>query len=75
MKMHSARFCNLPITDYSLTNLVKVAPNLEQLEIASCKTITDYGLKQLVNNLKKLKFLDLSGLKAADYKFLEEVKD
>jgi len=73
--LHTARLCNLPISDYSLTNLIKVAPNLEQLEIASCKPITDYGLTQVINNLKNLKFLDLSGLKAADYKFLEEVKD
>lgn len=56
-------------------NLTKVAPNLEQVEIASCKSISDFGLKQLVSNLPNLKFLDLSGLKAADYKFLDELKD
>ena len=73
--LHTLRLCNLAIGDYSLMNVVKVAPNLEQLEIASCKALTDFGLKQLITNLHKLKFLDLSGLKAADYKFLEEVKE
>ena len=43
--LNTVRMINLNIGDYSLMNLAKVSPNLEQVEIASCQKITDFGLK------------------------------
>ena len=43
--LHTLKISNLNIGDYALLNLAKVAPNLESLEIAACKSFTDTGLE------------------------------
>ena len=67
---------NLPkITDFSIVSLVKLAPNIEHLELTRCETLTDYSLKQVFNELKSLKFVDLSLIPSVNPTMLEEAKE
>jgi hypothetical protein len=53
---------------------LKVAPNIEHLELTGCAGLTDYSLKTLQAELTSLKFLDLSGVTAVSIAFYEELK-
>ena len=48
IKLHTVKIAQLSITDFSITNLVKVAPNIEHLELTGCSTLTDYSLKTVL---------------------------
>jgi len=53
---------------------MKVAPNIEHLELTGCASLTDYTLKGIQKELPNLKFLDLSGVSAVSLAFYEELK-
>jgi len=53
---------------------MKVAPNIEHLELTGCGSLTDYTLKGIQKELPNLKFLDLSGVSAVSLAFYEELK-
>jgi len=61
------------MTDSGFFNMVKIAPNVEHLELTKLE-VTDVALKNLINALPKLTFIDLSGVATANYAFLEELK-
>ena len=61
--------------DFGLMNLCKVAPNVEHLELTRLETLGENCIKQTIKDLTKLKFIDLTGIKEANYKLLDELKD
>jgi hypothetical protein len=63
-KMTEATICNY---------LVKMAPNIEHLELNRL-TINDHGLKTVVKEFTKLRFVDFNGIKDVNYQLLDEFK-
>ena len=57
-----------------MTNLMKVAPHIEHLELTGCAGLTEYTLKCIQKELPDLKFVDLSGVPAVNLTFYEELK-
>jgi len=64
--------CNL--TDFGVVTLVKVAPNIEHLELNRLDSLTDYSLKYCIKELSRLRFWDLNGVTAVTYPMLDEFK-
>lgn len=61
------------ISETGFFNMCKVTPNIEHLEITKVD-VSDIALKNIINSLTKLTFIDLSGVTAANYAFLDELK-
>ena len=74
IRLHTVKLAQLTITDFAISSLVKVAPNIEHLELTGCASLTDYSLKTLQTELNSLKFLDLSGVTAVNLAFFEDLK-
>ena len=64
----------LPITDFAITTLTKVAPNIEHLDLAACVGVSDYGVKTAMEKWPGLKYLGLSQMTFLNYAFVEEMK-
>ena len=61
------------ISETGFFNMCKAAPNIEHLELTKLEA-SDIALKNMINQLSKLTFIDLSGVAAANYAFLDELK-
>ena len=62
------------VTETTIINyIIKMAPNLEHLELARLN-INDFGLNAIIKELTKLRFIDLNGIKDVNYKLLDEFK-
>ena len=53
--------------------MCKAAPNIEHLELTKLEA-SDIALKNMITQLTKLTYIDLSGVAAANYALLEELK-
>lgn len=55
--MAKLAMCNL--TDYGLLNLIKMAPNVQHLELNRLYNLSEFSLNQIFRDMKHLKFIDL----------------
>ena len=57
-------------------NLVKIAPNIEHLELTKCTNISDIGVMELLRiHGKTLKFLDINYIPDLKYPFFDELRN
>jgi hypothetical protein len=62
------------ITDHPLLKLCEQAPDLEQLEVSRCETLTDFSIQSIIRNCANLKFIDINGIPAFKYSVLDEMR-
>ncbi len=65
--------CNL--TDYGLLTFIKMAPNVQHLELNRLNNLSEFSLNSIFKDLKHLKFIDLQGVSACTFQMLDELKE
>lgn len=48
------------LTDNSATQLCRISPKLEHLELTGCEQISEFGIESIFKNFKNLKFVDIN---------------
>lgn len=60
----------------NLGNLVKIAPNIEHLELTKCTNLSDIGITELLRvHGKTLKFLDINYIPDLKWPFFDELRN
>ena len=74
--LHTAKIGGVQISNMNLSNLIKVAPNIEHLELTKCTNLTDQGILDLLRvHGKTLKFLDINYIPDLKWPFFDEVRN
>ena len=74
--LHTAKIGGTQISNMNLANLVKIAPNIEHLELTKCVHLSDIGVMELLRlHGKTLKFLDINYIPDLKYAFFDELRN
>jgi len=74
--LHTAKIGGIQISNMNLSNLVKIAPNIEHLELTKCTNLSDIGVIELLRvQGKTLKFLDINYIPDLKWPFFDELRN
>lgn len=71
--LHTVRLNGLSIGDLAIMELLKVTKSIEHIELARCTNITEGGVNRLLESCESLKYIDMNGIPAVTYAFLDDV--
>lgn len=73
-KLITVKLSYTGIQDMGVMTLVKIAPNIEHLELNRLDGLQEFTLKLCFKDLPKLRFWDLNGVTGVTYQMLDEFK-
>ena len=71
--LHTLRLNGCKLSDMTIFDLVKVTQAIEHIEMAGCEAVTESGINKLIEMCKNLTFLDMNGIPAVNYAFLDDI--